>query len=97
MLRTSWPWRSTLARAVVRGARDDADDQLARRAATGASSAPTRLSICGLMRQHDDVRALDRLAVGLDRPDAVLAAQMRRAARRADGWRRSGRRRPARP
>ena len=29
MLRTIWRWRSTLARAVVRGAGDDADDQLA--------------------------------------------------------------------
>ena len=66
-----------------------------RGAGAGRSRGPTLPSICGLMPEQDDVGALDRLDVGRDGPDAVLAGERARVARAADGWRRPARAPPA--
>ncbi len=74
MLRTIWRWRRTLPSAVVVAPARMLMTSWPSRSA-GASSRPTRGSICGLMRQHDDVGVGDGVLVAGRDPDAVVALQ----------------------
>ena len=78
-----------------RRAGEDADHELARLEST-SNLAPDPGQHLGLDREQDDVGALDRRGVRVDRADAVGARRAPRADRRAGARRRSGRARRAR-
>ena len=75
MLRTTWSWpRSPVSAAVVAPASTLSTSWPRRRC--GPISRPTLPSIWGLIAEQDHVRALDRLDVRGDGPDAVLALEV---------------------
>ena len=75
MLRTTWSWPRIPIRAAVVGAGQHAQDELAA-TQVRADLAPDLAEHLGLDPEQDDVGALDRLDVGGDGPDAVLALQV---------------------